>query len=648
MIGATMLRGDLFRLACGRRLHTFRFLFAGVLCVFVAITWPVGAHADMQKAGQSMLAAFVWCEFFAAGVLIPIFVAPAIAGERERGTLELLVACPQTEVDLVVGRSLSHVAFGTSLLLAGAPFAVAAVLIGGAPVSRAAAACVHALLTGGFATLVAMLASVTAKDRLAATTAALTGQIATVAGGALLGTVALAFASGSSEGLVVLGVCFVPGVVLTWLGATRSARAVQAVGVLLLIVSWIIASGLTMFAGRGSSFLSPDYVFAITCPWAKYAEDVASARPIAPHLRLVAWSSHAVLSLLVILRLAFVSRSGRLLATPAEDSVAARPRPSAPIPARPLAIPRRPLPPRRVFEDAGPTAGEALSGAMPGIPLAIMPRSAPPAKRPELVDTAATPADWARRRTWRRALPVRGNPVFWKETAIPKNPVSGCSLAFLIGIVGISTVFSVSWDSRGPDVWNGSHGGVTIDLFLAGLFIVPLISSIFAPERTDGTFPLLLATGYEPRHILLGKVAAVGWHLRAFLVLIAIHLALMTLDTRVRGMLATLVFMSSLASVTAVAAACASATRDSRAALVLAFVCATAVWIGPTLASIVWPFRWLETFNPFAIILEVLSDHSVRSQDAARNAVAWCVLQGLLITLAFLFATPALERRMRA
>jgi ABC-type transport system involved in multi-copper enzyme maturation permease subunit len=118
-------------------LRTKRAFFLVLLAVLFSIgmtllAWP----RHLQPAGMGMENVFSVVLFFetqltAAILIIPAFTAGAIAGERERGTYELLHATLLSPRAIVFSKALASTGFVFILLAAAAPVACALYLVGG-------------------------------------------------------------------------------------------------------------------------------------------------------------------------------------------------------------------------------------------------------------------------------------------------------------------------------------------------------------------------------------------------------------------------------------------------------------------------------------------------------------------------------------
>lgn len=634
MIGLTMLRGDLFRMARRRTTHVVRFAFVAVLLAATALAWPWDGLRLSPDAGSHMMAAFVVCELLAAGLFIPAFVAPAIAGEREQGTLDILAGCPQTDLDLVLGRGLSLGTAALLLLMAGAPFAVGAMIVGGAPVKLAAIALTHAVLMGTFSIAVALLASLTSATANQATSAAYSGVLGTMGAGAVLTYVGLGFTTGNFAGGWLPGT-FLLGVVACGIGYFARLRAAGAVGAVLLGLAGLIGYAVVEsgFRGRGPSPLTIDRTLAVLCPWGSSLSDMVG-QPLDHTSRFMAWGSQIILTTVIVLVIAGrLRKSGLELrvegSDPAPVKVAA-PR-AVPVVARP-----RPVQTQVHFFDSAASPSSLLHGDMPP-PRPVAPRPALP--------RSAESADGGRKR--RSAVPVWDNPVLWKDIKILKNPVSGCMIGMGVAACGLLTIPVLA---GGPSGSRGSLAALTliIDLLFLALVLAPTCGSVLAKERTTGNLAILAATGYPVQNVVAGKLAAVAWHLRAPLVLTLLRVGLVSIQVPQVGLAAGLIIATSLVSLACVSVAAAAIVPNAKASVVAAFMAGVTLWGGPAILEAFGFVRdvpnWL---TPWGMLWETLSPEFLRHAEKGPPFAPWLMFQGLLAVASFLVATAFVGRSSR-
>ena len=122
----------------GRHLHWERSSFAGTLAAIVVVTfgawlyWSDGYVTNQTMAG-GVNAAAAWCALVHFGVFASILVrgARSIAKERDRGTLEFLLATPMTNAEIVLGKLASCVVMVCATMAAGLPVVLLLHVLGG-------------------------------------------------------------------------------------------------------------------------------------------------------------------------------------------------------------------------------------------------------------------------------------------------------------------------------------------------------------------------------------------------------------------------------------------------------------------------------------------------------------------------------------
>ncbi|MCC6740572.1 MAG: ABC transporter permease [Planctomycetia bacterium] len=196
MTRAPLLFGEMIHLSRSPRTWALRAGFVMFLASAAALAWPwSGAAGGFHAAGRALFQVFFWTEFVAGLVLVPAMVAPAIAWERERATLDLLSVAPVTDFDIVSGKLLANGALTATTLAAGLPVGFAALLLGGVTPEVLAATVVALLLNGLFAASVSILMSATSDRAGTATGLTLVTLIVFLAVSGALGGVAAGFVS---------------------------------------------------------------------------------------------------------------------------------------------------------------------------------------------------------------------------------------------------------------------------------------------------------------------------------------------------------------------------------------------------------------------------------------------------------------------
>lgn len=111
--------------------------FSIVLLLAVAISWPAPderySGRYTWRSGEVLFATFFSFAAFMLALLVPSFSFDAITGERDRGTLDLLVISPISSREIVEGKTHATVVLGVLFLVITAPFLFMVYLLGGTP-----------------------------------------------------------------------------------------------------------------------------------------------------------------------------------------------------------------------------------------------------------------------------------------------------------------------------------------------------------------------------------------------------------------------------------------------------------------------------------------------------------------------------------
>jgi ABC-type transport system involved in multi-copper enzyme maturation permease subunit len=231
-----------------------------------------GLYPPLQPAGDALLAIVTAVATLAASLLVPAFASSTIAGEREQGTLPLLVVTGMSPLRIVVGKAAAVIVVATPFV------AVALATMGLAPLLRGVELVdVLAAATGVVATTicaasvgVAVSASAT-RARVAAPTAVLAGIIPAIFC-ALPSIVVTIEVADNGEPVSVLGVAALVAAVLLSIAALFSAwsalaprstpRFARATQVFLLVALGMPLAALTL----GSALTSDDFRAALVAP----------------------------------------------------------------------------------------------------------------------------------------------------------------------------------------------------------------------------------------------------------------------------------------------------------------------------------------------------------------------------------------------
>ncbi len=158
-----LLLYDWTAMARQRRFFLVRLVYAVGLLVlltslYAAWAWnlpgdkrPTGA--DMTRFADSFFLTFMAAEFAVVLLLTPLYLAGAIAEEKDRGTWQFLLTTDLSNREIVLGKLLARLATLTLLLLVGLPVLSFTQFFGGVD---------PGLVLGGFAALALTLASLSA------------------------------------------------------------------------------------------------------------------------------------------------------------------------------------------------------------------------------------------------------------------------------------------------------------------------------------------------------------------------------------------------------------------------------------------------------------------------------------------------------
>src|SRR5262249_7527882 len=122
----------------GRPVHYERCWFAGMLMIFVLGTFGIRFYSSGGTLRHWMIAQGVnqaagWCGLVHFAVFAPIVIRGAwsIAKERDRRTLEFLLATPMTNGEIVLGKLASCLVMVFAMLAAGFPLILLLHVLGG-------------------------------------------------------------------------------------------------------------------------------------------------------------------------------------------------------------------------------------------------------------------------------------------------------------------------------------------------------------------------------------------------------------------------------------------------------------------------------------------------------------------------------------
>lgn len=125
-----------------KRYYVNRVLYAAALLIAVAIVWESSVVARnfqnggarlqvMARVAEGIFIAVCCVQYGAVFLLVPLFVAGLIAGERESNSLDLLFTTTLRDREIVLGKLGSRLAIMTLLVLCGLPIVNLILLFGG-------------------------------------------------------------------------------------------------------------------------------------------------------------------------------------------------------------------------------------------------------------------------------------------------------------------------------------------------------------------------------------------------------------------------------------------------------------------------------------------------------------------------------------
>ncbi|KAF0242890.1 MAG: ABC transporter [Planctomycetota bacterium] len=596
MTGLLYARCELRRLAQYPSFIVARAAFPALVMLIAASL--VDVEVKPQELGGSAAALFViffWCQFIVAGILVPALVAPDMPLEREQGTLELLLSCPQKERDLILGKFVSHASTVCWLLAASLPVGVCAVVLGGIAFERALAASFGAILTALFAVALSLRVSLLETGTIRATLKALGLHLGILAVLWIFGNIASefdavvfivlgGFAAGGSAGAWASR-RFTGVIQPAWVFAGGTAGVVAA----LLLIPRSAAPAPIPYYGYGPPpRVKPLVPIYFLCPWHAYIAD-ATASGLTWTQRAAAWSGHLLLIAIAVADLA----SSRLAARFASASRG--------FDEEPPFIPRL-LGPRAGGGESVATALLAARRAAGAYPAenpgaeAAQP-SRPP---PRLAFSSQQVREVILKRESR--LPVWRFPILWRDSVF----VHAGSLKIIVWMAAVVSVILLlrsffsddsssayyysyygsggySWSPSIVARWNGAHDGLHFQIVMLATLLAVTGASTIAPERQKDTIGVLLATGIPVRRVLEEKFMALGLVLAPVLAATALHLALVAGDLGVAGKGIAFVFVMTAITVATLSVACSALATRLRMALPLAFLVPLGLYAVPEL-----------------------------------------------------------------
>ena len=375
------------------------------------------------------------------------------------------------------------------------------------------------------------------------------------------------------------------------------------------------------------------WVFFTICPWACSVAD-ASGEAVTWLHRGTAWTVHLSLSLGAIAIAGMILRSSRSPRAPKKFEPKKVPPPADGIPMASYI----PGPPPVAF--VPPTAA--------AIPMAVFAPGATP--RPP----APTPPALIPRR---RRLPVRGNPVYWKEVTFGSN-IGRQVLVLLASIACVFILFIsvVGWaitraSSSSSTDFNNVHFALVFEVGVLIILAIGAGAGTLGPEHEAGTLPILISTGMPARTILKGKLLAAARGIWPVLALVGAHLVWASITLGAPGIAVALVVIVTIPLVTALATAASLLAGKPRRAAALTMVVLFALWGIPAIAGLpAERWRWLlGSLNPFSLIAGYVNLGCGRSWGPeSLPFILFGVVSIALVPLLIAATVFQMERRVRA
>ncbi|HXW80594.1 MAG TPA: ABC transporter permease [Acidimicrobiales bacterium] len=156
--------------------HAFA-LLTGYTCVIGALGWLVydtdisssGSAMGLSATGANVFRVLAAAVMATVALIVPGLVGPAISGERERQTLDLLLVTPLRSSTIVVGKLFAALYFVVFLVVACVPLFCVAFLLGGVSWAEVVEAVIFTLLGAFTLGAISMLASVSLRQVAAST-----------------------------------------------------------------------------------------------------------------------------------------------------------------------------------------------------------------------------------------------------------------------------------------------------------------------------------------------------------------------------------------------------------------------------------------------------------------------------------------------
>jgi ABC-type transport system involved in multi-copper enzyme maturation permease subunit len=130
-ISLPLLKHELLGILRSRYAFWMLLLAAALSCAVPLLGWPQSGRRVLYEDNLTLFSAFALAQLSAGMLLVPLFLAGSIAGERERGTLESLCSTPLPPAAIVLSKALAPILYLSLLVALCAPAAALLYLLGG-------------------------------------------------------------------------------------------------------------------------------------------------------------------------------------------------------------------------------------------------------------------------------------------------------------------------------------------------------------------------------------------------------------------------------------------------------------------------------------------------------------------------------------
>lgn len=127
-----VLNRELVEYLRGRGAFLLQAIFIAILSAVVLVAWPVEVDVGLRsEVSKGIYDTFAVGQIVLLALIAPILSAPAIASERERRSLDLLMTSPLRPEDIVLGKLLSAIVYLVLLAISSLPLFTVCFFLGG-------------------------------------------------------------------------------------------------------------------------------------------------------------------------------------------------------------------------------------------------------------------------------------------------------------------------------------------------------------------------------------------------------------------------------------------------------------------------------------------------------------------------------------